>query len=241
MPPSAAPWEPLPWDSNFLGFPVARLVGRGLSAAALPALVAAARASGLGLLYVVLEPGQAALARAVQAAGGELVDRKLTFVQQPLPASGAAPHPAIALTNEFTPQLEALAWQSGAYSRFRLDGRFGPGVFRGLYSEWLRKALAGVLARQVLVWRGGQGQELGLLTLGEADGRAAIGLLAVDAAARGQGVGQALVRAAGQLAGAAAYPALQVATQGANAPAGRLYRKCGFALAHEAHIYHCWL
>ena len=233
--------HPLPWDSDFLGFSVARLPGLGLEAAGLPAVLAAARAQGIRLLYVVLQPGQAALAAAVQAAGAELMDRKTTFLLQPLPATAVAPNSAIETTQTYSPALESLAWQSGEYSRFRLDARFDPQVFRRLYARWLRNSLSGAIARQVLVWRGAGGQELGLLTLGEKNGRADIGLLAVDTAARGQRVGQHLVQAAVQAARAGAYPALQVVTQGANEGACRFYRKCGFALETEEHIYHCWL
>lgn len=232
--------QSLPWDSEFLGFPVARLVADNLSIANLSAAITAARATGIQLLYAVADPTNELAAQVLRQAGAWLADRKVTFVM-PLPATVTSFPTAIAPTMAYTPQLESLAWQSGEFSRFRLDPRLAPTVFRQLYSLWLRNSLAGSIARQVLVWRNAAGQEQGLVTLGEKDGRAQIGLLAVDAAARGQQVGQQLIEAAVAQAADWGYAELQVVTQGNNEPACRFYEKCGFRLAHEEHIYHLWL
>ncbi|MDO7874171.1 GNAT family N-acetyltransferase [Hymenobacter sp. ASUV-10] len=232
--------QPLGWDSDFLGFSVGRLLTDGLSEAQIATAVADARRAGFRLLYAVASPANAAAATALRQAGALLADRKVTFAMPVLtgPAPVAA---AISATTAYSPQLESLAWQSGEYSRFRLDPRLAPTVFREMYSRWLHNSLTGSIARQVLVWRAPTGHELGLLTLGEKNGRADIGLLAVDAAARGQRVGQQLVAAAVAQAAAWGYAELQVVTQGDNEPACRFYEKCGFQLVQEEHIYHCWL
>ena len=232
----------LPWDSEFLGFPVARLTAARLSPPELDAVMAGARHAGFHLVYVVAGPTDAAAQAAMRQAGAPLVDRKVTFAM-PLPRLSAAGHPAalVGSATAYTPQLESLAWQSGAYSRFRLDARFAPHVFEQLYAQWLRSSLDGTAARRVLVWRDGAGTEQGLLTLGEKNNRADIGLLAVDARVRGQRVGQALVAAAAGQASEWGYGQLQVVTQRDNEAACRFYEKCGFELECEEHIYHWWL
>ncbi len=234
--------QPLAWDTNFLGFAVARVVPAAGAAGAtdLPAALAAARRAGVRLVYIFLDPADTAGAAVARTAGAWLADRKVTYAQALLPAEPAPPPAAIRPVTAFTPPLESLAWQSGEYSRFRLDPHFGPAVFQHLYSQWLRNSLDGRIARQVLAWHDAAGTPRGLLTLGEKNGRADIGLLAVDAAARGQRVGQALVAAAQAQARAWGYAALQVVTQAANEPACRFYEKCGFGLMHEEHIYHLW-
>lgn len=234
-------WQPLPWDSDFLGFPVARLAAFGQPAAAVSAAIAEARQAGFRLLYLVAGPADAMPAAVALAAGAWLADRKVTFAMPLLPDSASQLSSAIGTAVSYSPQLESLAWQSGEYSRFRLDAHFGPDVFRGLYSQWLRNSLSGDIARRVLIWQNPDGHELGLLTLGEKNGRADIGLLAVDAAARGQRVGQQLVAAAQAQAAVWGYTELQVVTQRNNEPACRFYEKCGFRLTHEEHIYHLWL
>ena len=234
--------EPLPWDSDFLGFSVGRLTAIGWSGPATEMALAAVRNAGCRLVYLIFDPADELAAAAARHAGATLADRKITFARPLAPAKNLAPpSQSIVVVSEYTPQLESLAWQSGEYSRFRLDRRFGPLVFQKLYSQWLCNSLTGGIARQVLAWHDAAGTERGLLTLGEKNGRADIGLLAVDEAVRGQHVGQQLVAAAGAQASAWGYSELQVVTQGDNEPACRFYAKCGFTLAHEEHIYHWWL
>lgn len=232
--------QALPWDSDFLGFRVARLTATGLSWSAFDGALQEATQAGYRLLYVEVDPADETAAGAARQNGAQLVDRKVTFVLS-LPAPGPAPMPGIDQATEFTPRLEALAWQSGEYSRFRLDSRFEPRVFQDLYTRWMRNSLSHELARQVLVFRDPAGSELGVLTLGEKNGRADIGLLAVDASVRGQRVGQGLVRAAVVQAQQWGHSELQVVTQLDNEPACRFYEKCGFRLSHELHIYHVWV
>lgn len=232
----------LPWDSEFLGFPVARLAAARLSPAELAAAMAEARRAGFYLVYVVAEPADAVAQVAMQQAGAQLLDRKVTFVMPlPLPTAARDSLAMVGSATAYTPQLESLAWQSGAYSRFRLDTRFAPHVFKNLYAQWLRNSLAGTVARRVMVWRDGAGTEQGLLTLGEKNNRADIGLLAIDARARGQRVGQVLVAAAANQASEWGYEQMQVVTQRDNETACRFYEKCGFQLEYEKHIYHWWL
>lgn len=233
---------PLAWDSEFLEFPVARLLATGLSPAAVANVVTEAQQAGIRLIYVLTSPTDAGMAAVVRRVGAQLVDRKVTFAMSLGASDKALQVPSnIGVATVYTPQLESLAWQSGEFSRFRLDPRFAPHVFQALYTRWLLNSLAGTIARQVLVWRASDGTAQGLLTLGDKDGRADIGLLAVDVAARGQRVGQHLVAAAKQQAREWGYQEMQVVTQRDNESACRFYAKCGFGLAQEEHIYHLWL
>ncbi|WP_426060955.1 GNAT family N-acetyltransferase [Hymenobacter sp. B1770] len=236
------PLQHLPWDSEFLGFPVARLLAQDLAPLQLAAVATEARQAGYHLVYVIDNPTNTIHAEAIVSAGAWLADRKVTFLMDlPAPATVTAQTPSIESTTKLTTQLESLAWQSGTFSRFRLDPHFSPKVFQNLYSEWLRNSLTGAIARRVLVWYDAEGVERGLLTLGKKNGRADIGLLAVDEVVRGQQVGQQLVASAAAQAYEWGYREIQVVTQRDNQLACRFYKKCGFRLAHEEHIYHLWL
>lgn len=239
----ARAWAPLPWDSQFFGVGVGRLHAQELSAGELAEQATAAREAGLELLYLVTAPDDERSNTSAHQAGAWLADRKVTFGMlvtaetRELPVSHA-----VRPTTQLTARLESLALQSGKYSRFRLDPRFEAGVFPRLYGLWLRNSLSHDLAREVLVFETEAGAEaLGLLTLGVKQGRADIGLLAVDEQARGQRIGQQLVQAARQRTAAWGLAELQVVTQLENAPACRFYRKCGFTEYTVEHIYHLWL
>ena len=244
---SQPPVQPLAWDTKFLGFPVARLAARHLPAADVLALIEQQRAAGIRLLYLLADPADAESAAAARRAGARLLDRKVTFGLAIGPPSDQPAAPAgptavqVAVATVFTPHLEALAWQSGAFSRFRLDERFAPHVFPDLYSQWLRASLAGELARVVLAAVRPNGEEAGLLTLGEEGSTASIGLLAVAAAVRGRGVGRQMVAAARQQAQARGCTRLTVVTQRDNGPACGFYAACGFVPVREEHVYHLWL
>lgn len=238
---SSAGLTPLPWDSQFFGLPVARLVTTGLDAAAIADLLTAAQTQHFRLLYWLAEPTDTVTAAAAAAAGARLLDRKATFVQPLAGATSETPDPQVHQATTVTPALLALARQSGAHSRFRLDAQLPPGAFGQLYDSWLRNSIGGELARLVLTTRAADGAETGLLTLGLKDGRADIGLLAVDAAARGQGLGRRLVGEARRHARRWGCREWQVVTQLSNEGACRFYEQCGFRLARIEHVYHLWL
>ena len=180
--------------------------------------------------------------RAVQTTDAWLADRKVTFAMPLKPADAALiPDSAIVLATEFTPELEALAWQSGEYSRFRLDPRLPITVFQRLYTQWLRNSLNGSIAQSVMVLKSATGESLGMVTLGEKNRVADIGLIAVEAAARGQQVGQRLMAETRRRAVASGFTQLQVITQGENYLACRFYEKCGLTQVNEVYIYHLWL
>lgn len=229
----------LPWDSEFLGFPVGTVTSSP-GGEALPALVARARAQGYRLLYLVVPPDDPAGQATARAQGGLLVDRKVTYLRvvpsQPEPVEDAD----IVAVTAYTPALRSLTLQSGIYSRFRLDPNVAPGVFENLYTTWMQKSLSGQLARTVLAYPSA-GPELGMLTLGEQQGRADIGLMAVAAAARRGHIGQRLVAVACGLTVSWGLRELQVVTQLENEGACRFYEKCGFHQEKVNYIYHLWL
>ncbi|MBL8141046.1 MAG: GNAT family N-acetyltransferase, partial [Acidobacteria bacterium] len=175
--------------------------------------------------------------------GGRLVDRKITWTCDLAALEREAG--AAAVVQPYAPwmpaaALEDLAVQSAAFSRFRVDPHMPAWAADALYRTWMRRALAADLADIVLVACEATGIA-GVVTVGGVGEDAAIGLLAVDAAARGRGHGQALVDAARRWAHHAHKPTLRVVTQAANLPACRLYERCGFRVATIECFYHFWL
>lgn len=232
---------PLPWDSQFFGFPVGRLQAQALPEAELRQVVRQARQEAWRLLYWFVDPADEQSAASAGAVGARLVDRKVRFgraVPEVIPAlpSHIVPTPAV------TANLISLAIQSAHYSRFRLDPNFAAGTYERLYESWIRGSVAGQLARQVLTsYPPSAPEPLGLITLGYEPTHVTIGLLAVQAGQRGKGIGRELVEAALHYAHAWQVPHLQVATQLDNEGACRFYQREGFVPEHEEHVYHIWL
>ena len=137
-------------------------------------------------------------------------------------------------------QLRALAVASGASSRFMLEERLPAGKAAELYERWMDNSLTGALAAKVLV-AVRAGAVVGMVTVGERAGAADIGLIAVDEAARGGGVGSALVAAALAWGRSAGLDQATVVTQGHNRAACALYERCGYAVRDTVQVYHAWL
>lgn len=233
----------LPWDSDFFGFGVVRLIGSPESTESLGAALSSACRSGIRLAYGQCAHGDLASGRMLLASGGLLVDAKRTYSRAltgPAPAASAG----VATVSDESPidlrHLRQLAWQAAEFSRYRLDPRMPAGAWRRMYSIWIRNSLNRSLADSVLVERA-EGRLVGVVTVKHRDEQASIGLLAVDRDFRGRGIAGRLLRAARERALGAGCATLAVVTQGDNVDACALYERAGYTLTDEQDIFHFWI
>jgi dTDP-4-amino-4,6-dideoxy-D-galactose acyltransferase len=261
--------ESLPWDSELFGFPVGRLsLGPGVSSAGLSALLDQGRRDGLHLVYCTVPWTDAAKRSALDATGARCVDRKVRYRKTFDPVRKTLDpilQPVCRLRSvrglACGADLERLALLSGRYSRFRLDPRIDVSVYTTLYLTWIRRSMTGEIADEVLVIcregtsmaegipsaararSQGASQAAGMVTLARSDSglSADIGLIAVDTAAQGQGLGRRLMQGAEAWCLTQGVGRLEVVTQGENLPACALYESAGFVRAEEHAVYHCWL
>jgi len=233
-------FEILPFDSELFGHPVARLEPEATIEGSLRAAIEAMKAVGVVLAYAMVPWDAADLRAGLESAGAALVDRKVGFGQA-IPPGKAWPG-AVELwgTRAATPELEALALASGVHSRFKIDPRVPGQVYPSLYLAWIRRSVAGEVADAVLITRAPRGLA-GMVTVKAREGVATIGLIAVDVASRGRGVGRRLVEGALGWAAARRCARMEVVTQGENLTACALYRACGFQVILEQAVYHLWL
>lgn len=136
--------------------------------------------------------------------------------------------------------LLSLAWQSGEYSRFKLDSNFGIVNFKKLYEVWLAKSIDKKIADEVFVAHDINGVVIGFMTLAIKDFYCEIGLLAVDKSARGKGTGKDLIQAAKLFALQNEVKEIRVATQECNLVAMNFYQSCGFEIFKRTYIGHYW-
>jgi len=232
--------EHLEWDSAFVGAPVGRIVAGDASQRELAEAVTRLQEAGVRLAYLFRD--EPLPQREADALRARLVDRKVTYRMQ----ADALPtdHPAPAVT-PYTPglpqaDLERLAIVAGQYSRFHVDPDFPDARFVELYTRWLRKSLSGEIADAVLVVAD-EGRARGLVTMAQSGPGGQIGLVAVDEACRGRGLGRQLVEAAKGWFAARGAAFADVVTQQDNRVACRLYETCGFRVHQLQYVYHLWL
>jgi dTDP-4-amino-4,6-dideoxy-D-galactose acyltransferase len=239
--------EPLAWDSEHFGLPVARLTDPDLEPAALREALETARIRGFRLVYWPAGAGRVAPEDVLREFDGLLVDRKGTFAVDPIPAptdrEPMGPVPIVEWPRQPPSEsLLRLGVSAGLYSRYRVDPRIPAGAFDSLYRMWVTCSALGELADALLVAApsGLEEEPLGLVTI-KIDGPAGqIGLIAVHDDARGKGVGSALIAAAHRWMLARDARRATVVTQLDNVPACRLYERSGYRLADLRNFYHFW-
>jgi dTDP-4-amino-4,6-dideoxy-D-galactose acyltransferase len=235
----------LPWDSGVFGFAVARIEpGHAADEPGLAATVTALKRDGVRLAYLALTPRlHDSLGAAAARLGGRAVGERLTY--SAVLADRADPGLPPIRVEEFTAraptaELIDLARQAGVESRFRVDPDVGTAVFHRIYDAWIARSVAREIADAVLVARNDD-RVIALVTVSEAAQCSEIGLLAIAPAARGRGIGTALVRATQRRATERGIPLARVVTQGANRQARALYERCGYAVERVEFYYHLWL
>lgn len=237
----------LPWDTQFFGLKIGRVLPSILDAASLEAIVSLAEQERFRCLYFQAEPDDAETVSLAEKGGFHLVDVRIVLEH---PFDGRpAPVPRYPISEDIllmSPRskdvlpLEEIAVEIGHTSRFRFDRRFPADACARLYRAWLHKALADdhdsviiahLLERPVgLIACGIRGDEVGVIQLA-----------GVRSGTRGRGVGTALVQGALDWFRARGVHRAEVVTQARNVPAQRLYQQMGFFTRRMTLYYHKWM
>lgn len=232
---------PLAWDSDFFGLRIARIdIAEKSEEESLWSLLQGE--NQFDLVYV-FTPEDVPLSIPSEVENCYLVDQKIVFSK---PISKAT---SIDLKLPFQiveygslsiePELEAIAYQSGEYSRFKLDRRFNPNDFFRLYKRWLENSVTHTIADFVFVARV-NGVVVGLVTAKISGTNASIGLLAVDEQARGLRIGTNLMSHLEMEMEKRGVNTLFVPTQLGNVRSCQFYIKNGFTKSSLTNIYHYW-
>lgn len=226
--------ERLGWDSEFFGYEIGRLSWE--QTFEFQILKANVLESNYRLIYIFSET-------AISELETYLVDRKIILSRDLNDCISTSDDlqsivPYIHTPENFTALLE-LVLQSGVYSRFKLDNNFKNKEYEKLYEEWIKQSLEKdkhecyVYIDNNLIH--------GFITLEEKENYLSdINLIAVHNTARGKGIGNKLITKSIQISNKRGLKKIQVATQMANSPAMKLYKKNGFRIQEVSHIYHYW-
>lgn len=137
-------------------------------------------------------------------------------------------------------ELVDLAYQSGEYSRFRLDPKISNSKFEQLYKLWIENSVNRSIADHVYVARF-EGKIVGMITIKNDRDTATIGLFSVDQKMRGRKVGSALLNYSLVNAKQMGVEEVFVPTQVDNVLACKFYEKNKFKKHTITNIYHNWL
>lgn len=230
----------LAFDSAHFGFSIARLGGDRLDDARAAAALAACESEGVRCLYFLARSDDDATVQAAEKHGFHLADVRVTYERKPA-AMATELAPDLVLREAIpadAPRLCALAGSHHLDTRFYADPGFARERADALYATWMANSLEGLADKVVVVARGAD--PVGYITWKAHANEGSIGLISVDAEARGAGVGAALVARAVDLSAAAGHSRITVVTQGRNRASQRLYQRVGFLTGSMELWYHRW-
>lgn len=231
--------QTLDWDTAHWQVPVARVDGVVASVGALHEVGREARAKGVRLLYLSAPADDLTVAQhAASVPGLRMVDIRLVLSRQADESAEWNPLVRWAADADVD-ALRSLAGGAHTNTRFFHDPDLDHERAADLYRRWIGeqygRADYDVVVAEV------NGDVVGYVTLGAAEGQGRIGLLAVGADARGHGVGESLVRWTVRRAAERGCSRVVVGTQGGSSTAQRLYQRCGFTTESVDLLYHWWL
>ncbi len=235
-------YEILSWDTDHFGLKIAEISENVQDEENLEATILQLKHDGV--VMASYKPGNAMLGVAIQC-GGFLADLKKTFQididynEAEIVMASVGCEISAYQTMELIPELESLAFQSGEYSRFRVDKSFSQEAFEKLYRTWILRSIRKEIADQVFVAKF-SGRVVGMITLAIKNDIGIIGLFAVDKNGRGQGIGKALIAKSIEFFKSRGIKMAKVVTQGANSGACKFYKSCGFYEVASQPLIHFW-
>ena len=242
---SAEPCTLLPWDTEFWGFPIARLHPATPDAETMREAVDWCADRGVRCLYPLAAGGCPRTLALAHERGFRFVDIRVELtlpLPRPKPAgpSPGAGHVRCAVAADL-PALRSLAAASHHDTRFFKDDRFDAGRAAELYGEWSARYLR---RNKVFVCDSPSqpGEPCGYVSGDIAAGadEGCVGLIAVAPGHKGAGLGTALIDAAIGWFSEAGMASARVVTQGTNVAALRLYERCGFRTSRVNVWFHKW-
>jgi dTDP-4-amino-4,6-dideoxy-D-galactose acyltransferase len=189
------------------------------------------------LAYFFVEPTNTFLQNICKLNGGILIDKKTTYEINNFNDPG--PVPLVESFDGSVNNLIDLAFESGLYSRYKIDTNFKNGEFEKLYIEWITASVNKKIANEVLVYKDSS-ELIGLVTLNVMEMLGQIGLIAVSKKHRGKGIGKKLIEASHHWYRTKGIFKAKVVTQGINIQACKLYEQSGYHISEIKYIYHFW-
>jgi dTDP-4-amino-4,6-dideoxy-D-galactose acyltransferase len=232
----------LEWDSAFFGYKIARVSGGRWDQEGIASALDWCATHAIDCLYFLADADDTLSTALAEENRFHLVDVRITFELRSfdvLPDITTLRRDIRLCAPDDISALRAIAKHSHRASRFYYDPHFSKALCDLLYETWIEQSCMDD-AHTVLVAED-EGQPIGYTSCYfDKQHSGHIGLVGVAAAARGRGIGLALlVESLRWLAAHGAHRA-SVVTQVRNIQAQRLYQRCGFLTRSVQLWYHRW-
>jgi dTDP-4-amino-4,6-dideoxy-D-galactose acyltransferase len=230
----------LQWDSDLFGYKIASMKGHEITNDEYKERINYFSKCNYKLIYWFVDPNDSISNETALLNGLVLMDEKATFNKKLNMENRDEKEIIDYENNRPTESMYKLSFQSGIFSRFRIDKKFDNNEFKKLYTKWIEKSVKKEIANKVFV-HFKDGTEDGLITANIKDYLGEIGILAVDVESRGKSIGEKLLNRVNFYFFKSGCRNVQIVTQLQNKIACNFYSKNGFILKKIINIYHIWM
>ena len=169
-----------------------------------------------------------------------LADEKIDLITQVSDLTfDKSPNENLEELTKLDENLLDLTFQSGHYSRFKIDPNFKNNEFEKLYNVWIEQSITYKNAEKVIGFLVNN-KEVGFVTIGLKNNAYDIGLIAVEETHRSVKIGKQLLAYVFKHALSKEINKVTVTTQKQNQGAMKFYINNGFSINHTTYIYHLW-
>jgi len=230
--------EYLPWDSDFFGFKIGRIIVEKTDN--IVNILEIAKLTNYQLIYLFGDASFFVEDEILGRFNGLLADRKIVYLKEIKIKNEPSSFVSEYRDNKLSSEIEQLAYESGKYSRFKLDNHFRKDSFYQMYKVWIENSIKKQIADNVFITIVDNSIK-GVVTLKIDDKKGQIGLLAVSPNMQGKSHGKSLINICENELLSKGISKLEVTTQINNKQACTFYEKCGFKIKEITNIYHFWL
>lgn len=231
----------LSWDSDFFGFPVAKIIPKKLNFKGLETILRALKKSNVSLVYWASDSADKKSQEAAKSLGGFLTGEKITYTLnlKTLPSISPSLTVRIEKYNEKKPNndLLDLIVKGGVYSRFYVDPKISKKQYEELHKLWITNS---VKDNDIFVIKEEE-KIICFISLNEKNNRGNVDFIVIDPAYRRKGLGTALMNHAHNWFASNNYKLVQAETQKENVNACNMYEKLGYKKEKTEKNYHFWL
>ena len=135
--------------------------------------------------------------------------------------------------------LYPLAFESGKFSRFKLDTKFGNDKFELLYKKWVDNSISKIFADKIFYYQS-EKEVIGFVTVKNSNDFSTIGLIAVNNNYQGKGIGKQLINFVENYCLVLNINELRIPTQKENISACNFYMKLGYSIFEKLVLKHYW-
>lgn len=228
----------LEWDSNFFGYKVGSMILEEFKLDEFDELKQLVNEQHFKIVYCF--PGSNEIAECLLKLNIPLVDNRVTYMKHLTSRTDGDFESIEIFQSDIIPdKLLKLAFDSGEFSRFKVDKNFKNNEFEKLYTVWLQKSITHELADEVLIIKE-MNEIKGFGTYQISNGVMRLCLLAVDKNFRGKGYGKKLLLFQENLALMKNISRVEIIAQKANKVACSIYEAYGYKIIKDQPIFHLW-